>query len=282
MDHGPIYPLIFCEPLPNGKYILAEIDDYSRYPVTEFVESTSSISAIPVLDKILSAFGIPEVIKTDNGPPFNGSEFEKFTKYLEFKHRKITPRWPQANGEAEKFMQPLMKSIRTATIESVLWNQALEQFLRNHRAIPYYTTGKPPASILFRYTARTNLPQISNDTMIRDQQIRDRGDKQKTIMKDNYDKRKKVTIHNFEIGDKVIVKKPRQRKTDSLYNPSIYKIVLCILNSMITVQKKFILESRYVEIAHISRKYNVISFCKLKERCNIVTLLYYAMAMLSI
>ena len=54
----------------------------------------------------ISAYGIPQVVKFDNAPPpFNGSEFEQFAKYLCFKHRKVSPLWPKANGEVERFIK---------------------------------------------------------------------------------------------------------------------------------------------------------------------------------
>ena len=50
---------------------------------------------------IFSRHAIPDVVKTDNGPPFNGNEFQTFSKDFGFQHRKITPLRPEANGEAE-------------------------------------------------------------------------------------------------------------------------------------------------------------------------------------
>jgi transposase InsO family protein len=73
------------------------MDDYSRYPEVEILKST-----IPKLDKIFSAFGIPRQVKTDNGPPFNSIDFQKFANHLGFSHRKTTPYWPQANGGSRK------------------------------------------------------------------------------------------------------------------------------------------------------------------------------------
>ena len=87
--------------LPNSEYLLIITDDYSRYPVVETVKSTSANTVIPRVDKVFSEFGIPDVVKTDNGPPFNSREFQSFAQTLGFKHRKITPRWPRANGEVE-------------------------------------------------------------------------------------------------------------------------------------------------------------------------------------
>lgn len=61
----------FKGPLPDGTYVVVLIDDYSRYPVVEFSNSLQAKCIIPILDKILSEFGIPTVIRTDNGAPFN-------------------------------------------------------------------------------------------------------------------------------------------------------------------------------------------------------------------
>ena len=47
--------------LSHTQYLLVVTDDYSRYPVVEFVNSTSSYHVIHVLDKIFSMFGVPEI-----------------------------------------------------------------------------------------------------------------------------------------------------------------------------------------------------------------------------
>ena len=39
---------------------------------------TSSHHVIPVLDKIFSMFGISKIVKSDNGPPFQGGEFHEY------------------------------------------------------------------------------------------------------------------------------------------------------------------------------------------------------------
>jgi transposase InsO family protein len=93
--------------LPNSEYLLIITDDYSRYPVVETVKSTSANTVIPRVDKVFSEFIIPDVVKTDNAPPFNSREFQSFGQTLGFKHRKITPRWPRANGEVERFVRTI-------------------------------------------------------------------------------------------------------------------------------------------------------------------------------
>ena len=153
----------FCSPFPSGNYLLVAIDDYSRYPEVEILKSTSSKSTIPKLDKIFSGFGVPKEVKTDNGPPFNSADFRMFAEYLGFSHRKITPHWPQTNGEVERFMCTLEKAIRTAQIEGKPWKQELYTFLRNYRATPHSTTEVPPYDAMFQRSMKTKLPEVPSN-----------------------------------------------------------------------------------------------------------------------
>ena len=89
----------------EGETLLLLVDDYSRFPFVEPVSSTSAIAVIPKLDQLFATFGTPKIVRSDNGPPFSGEEFAKFAHALGFKHRKVTPLWPRANGEVERFVK---------------------------------------------------------------------------------------------------------------------------------------------------------------------------------
>lgn len=97
----------FCELFPSGEYLLLLIDEYLRYPVVYAVKTPSSKASVPKLNHAMSALGIPDVIKTDNGRE-------------EFTHRKITPEWPRASTEAESFMKTIEKAVRTRTWKASL------------------------------------------------------------------------------------------------------------------------------------------------------------------
>ena len=107
----------FAGPLPSGEYLLVIIDDFSSFPVVEILHSTTARAVIPALDRIFALLGKPETLKTDNGPPWNSQDLDKFAKYLGYCHRKVTPLWPAANGEVERFMRTVTKVLRTARIE---------------------------------------------------------------------------------------------------------------------------------------------------------------------
>ena len=135
--------------LQNGKYLRVVTDEFSRYVVVDILDSISTISVIPRLDKIFAEFGVPVSLKTDNGPPFNSHEFKTYASITGFRHRRITPLWPQANGETERFMCTVKKSIKAALNKGRSWKQELFKFLLDYRTTPHCTTGAPqPQSYL--------------------------------------------------------------------------------------------------------------------------------------
>ena len=127
--------------IPNKEYLLLITDDYSRYPVVEIVKSTSAATVIPKLDKVFSEFGVPDVVKSDNGPPFNSKDFASFADDLGFKHRKVTPKWPRANGEVERFVRTVKKVIKTAKLECKNYKQELNKLLRTTALHPTVQPG---------------------------------------------------------------------------------------------------------------------------------------------
>jgi hypothetical protein len=77
----------FCGPLGNGDYLLVAVDEYLRYPIVEIVKSVLANTVIPVMDKIISMFGVPKVFKTDNGSQFNSTAYADFTALYTEKSR---------------------------------------------------------------------------------------------------------------------------------------------------------------------------------------------------
>ena len=180
----------FVGPFPSGELLLVLIDEYSRFPEVEIVHSTSAMATIPKLDGIFSRQGIPDVVKSDNGPPFNSDEFANFASFLGFEHRKVTPYWPKANGEVERFMRTLEKAIRTANVEKNNWKQAMYLFLRQYRATPHSTTDLSPSEALNNQKLKIHLPQLADiNENEHDSSIRKNYAKKKLKMKKYADKK---------------------------------------------------------------------------------------------
>jgi hypothetical protein len=113
------------------------IDRYSRYPEVEVVRSTKMSTVIPKIDQMFARHDMPTIIKSDNGPPFNGTEYKPYLEVLGIKAKFSTPIWPQGNAEAERFMQPHGKALKIAHIENRPWQQELSRFLLLYRTTPH-------------------------------------------------------------------------------------------------------------------------------------------------
>ena len=239
MPQGPWQNLSadFCGPLESGDYLFVITDEYSRYPVVEIVKSVSANTVIPVLDKVIAMFGVPMIIKTDNGSPFNSKQFADYAKYMGFVHRKITPRWPRANAQAESLNKPLMKCVKSACVEGKNWKQELYCFLRQYRATPHTSTGYTPFRLMFQRESKTRLPGILSSDMDKkvDEQARQNDERLKAKSKLYSDDRNKSVGKEIGFGDKVLLQNENKTKMTTTYKPVPYTVV-DKRGSMVTVE----------------------------------------------
>ena len=209
----------------DGDTLLLLVDDYSRFPFVEPVSSTSASVVIPKLNQLFAMFGTPRVVKSDNGPPFNGDEFTKFARVLGFRHRKVTPLWPKANGEVERFVKTLKKCLKAAKTGGRNWRKELQTVLRSYRSTPHSTTGCSPATLLLKRAMRTKLPQADHADPI-SEIIRRHDSAQKLKIKAYADKHGQVKPSNIGIGESVLVKRPfSASKGATVYDPSPLRVV---------------------------------------------------------
>ena len=88
-------------------------------------------------------------------------------KLIGYHHQEITPLWPRANGEAERFTRTIEKAIHTAVIEKGSWKEELYRFLRHYCAIPHGTTEKSPGEMLYHRKIKTELPIAQTQKRVR-------------------------------------------------------------------------------------------------------------------
>ena len=213
------------------------MDAYSKYTEVEIVSSTAAKDTIPAVERIFVTHGIPEVLKTDNGPPFQGHAFQSFAKEKGFTHRKITPLWPEANGRVEGFMKYLGKVARTAHSQGKDWRRELYVFLANYRATPHPSTGKSPYQLCMNRTVRIKLPTIMEPTPDTEAMLKDNDSKAK--MKAYADQKRHVKPHNLNAGDITLVKQRRLNKASPHFEPVCQSCmsVLDVKGSMITARR---------------------------------------------
>ena len=121
------------------------MDEHWRFPEVEIIRSPSTSVIIEKLKKIFSIHGFPIEFVSDNGPPFQGHDFQN---YLATNGIKITPYWPQANSHVERFMRTIEKSVRIAHSQGKNWKHDLYRFLLDYLTTLHATTEKAPADLL--------------------------------------------------------------------------------------------------------------------------------------
>ena len=226
----------YLGPIPNGKYILVIMDQRSCYPEVEFVSSTSADQLLLSLDRIFSSYGLPEVIIMDNGPPFKAQAVKDYMLSHAIKHRRITPLWPQANAEAERFMQSLNKTLQAAYIEKVEWRRAVYEFLSQYRHTPHCTTKISPSEMMFNRRVRHTIPdQLHHSRENINETLERNNEKSKQKAKRYMDKRSHAKESSINVGDTAIIKQPKHNKLTSKFKVFPYKVTQ-IKGTMVTAE----------------------------------------------
>lgn len=145
-----------------------------------------------------------------------------------FKHHRVTPEHPRANGEAESFMKVLNKTEQIAHSEGTSSNAAIQYMLMGYRSTPHPATGYSPYEALMKRDVRTKLDyenfRTDKNYQKMDQSItnRDKEYKRKWASQHRHPKIKK---HNFRLGDKVLLKKRKLNKWSTAHEREHYEII---------------------------------------------------------
>ncbi|XP_061906727.1 uncharacterized protein K02A2.6-like isoform X2 [Entelurus aequoreus] len=134
----------------NSTYLLV-VDYFSRYIEVAHLEVATAETVVAALKDVFSRHGTPETVFSDNGPQYSGSEFQTFARAYGFAHVTGSPRYPQANGEAERAV---------ATVKG-LWKGGGDKAraLQTYRATPL-ESGYSPAQLLMGRQIRSDIPQV--------------------------------------------------------------------------------------------------------------------------
>ena len=88
------------------------VDYNSRWIELKLLHQLTSAAVIHQIKSVLAAHDIPDVIVSDNGPQFASSEFARFANDYGFIHVTSSPKYPQANGEAERAVRTVKQLLK--------------------------------------------------------------------------------------------------------------------------------------------------------------------------
>lgn len=105
--------------------------------------------------------GLPISIKTDHGPQLISQyQFKQYCEQNGISHCRITPLWPQANGEPERQNRSFLKRLQIAHAENKNWKEELQNYLFMYRPTTHSTTGASPAELIFGRQIKTKFPNL--------------------------------------------------------------------------------------------------------------------------
>ena len=137
----------------DGTNYLLTVDYYSRFPEVTKLASTTSGAVISTLKSTFARHGIPEVVRSDNGPQYASQEFAQFASAYEFKHTTSSPRYPQSNGQAERMVQTVKKMIKQSGDPHLA--------LLSYRSTPLPWCQLSPAELCMGRKIRSLVPQTN-------------------------------------------------------------------------------------------------------------------------
>ncbi|XP_033109336.1 uncharacterized protein K02A2.6-like [Anneissia japonica] len=212
----------FLGPLPTGDYILV-VDYYSRFYKIDIMRSTTADRTVRSLEVMFARHGLPQVIVSDNGPQFISGEFRDFVEVNGIKHKKVTPKWAQANGEVERQNKSILKRLKIAHTMKKDWKRELTRYLAVYRTTPHPSTGKTPAELLMGRALRTKLPEL--ERVIVDEEVKDRDQLMKWKSRQYTDVKCNARHSDVRQGDSVLLRQEARDKFSTKFEPRVYDVV---------------------------------------------------------
>ena len=123
----------------KGTHYLITVDCFSRYPELTKLTSTTSSSVLTAIKVVFPRHGLPEVVRSDNGPQFSSHDFLRFADTYNFNHMTSSPFYPQSNGQAERTVQIVKGVIQKSTDPFMA--------LLSYRSTPMPWCGLSPAEL---------------------------------------------------------------------------------------------------------------------------------------
>jgi ribonuclease HI len=160
-------------PLPrapgNRQWLIVATDYFTKWVEAEpLVHITDADSKRFVWKNIITRFGIPRVLVSDNGSQFTSGPFREFCEQYGIRNHFSTPAYPQANGQAESSNKTLLDGIKKRLEKAKgRWVEELPNILWTYRTTPRCSTGETPFSLTYGVEAviplEIGLPTIRTE-----------------------------------------------------------------------------------------------------------------------
>ena len=141
----------------GGKDYIIVVDYYSKFPELEKLTNKTANGVILALKAVMARHGIPDELVSDN-MPFDSATFRQFAQDWGFVLTTSSPRYPQSNGQSERFVQTVKNYLKkTHSQDKDVYTALLEYW-----ATPIAGISASPVQLLMSRRLKTKLPTTSN------------------------------------------------------------------------------------------------------------------------
>jgi putative transposase len=142
---------------------LTMTDGFSRYLLSlSSGSSTREAQAKPLFERAFGDYGLPEVIRSDNGPPFASAGQTGLTQLsvwwikLGIRHERIDPGSPQQNGGHERFHRTLLEAMVPVSADLSEQERRFAAFRHDYNdERPHEALGQKVPASFYHASART-------------------------------------------------------------------------------------------------------------------------------
>ena len=107
-----------------------------------------------IREHIITRFGIPKRLISDNGTPFINKDMKNLAEAYYIKYGRSTPYYPQGNGQAEAINRVMLKILKKMKHDyGGKWSDHLTDVLWACRSSVKIATGFSPFSLVYRTEA---------------------------------------------------------------------------------------------------------------------------------
>lgn len=132
------------------KYILVVSDYYTKWTESFPMRNMETTTIADILVKeIVTRFGVPSFLHSDQGSQFESSVFQEICSLLQIEKTRTTPYHPQSDGMVERFNGTLAKML-TAYVDEhhTNWDTFLPYVMMAYRSAIHETTGCTPNRLM--------------------------------------------------------------------------------------------------------------------------------------
>ena len=141
----------FPKVVGNKKYLLVGTDYFTKQVEVESLANIRDVDAKKFVWKnIVTRFGVPYVIISDNGLQFDSKMFRRYCGELGITNRYSTPAYPQGNGQVEAVNKVIVSGLKKRLDDAKgKWVEELPHVLQTYRIMPRKSTGETPFSMTY-------------------------------------------------------------------------------------------------------------------------------------